>query len=56
MPAVTAGLEADVVTEAMACATDALHEKGRLIAVDWLQSRAHNASACTFPGCRGAWP
>ena len=41
------GLEADVVTLALAADVDALHEHGKLIPADWQQRLPHNASPYT---------
>jgi sulfate transport system substrate-binding protein len=40
------GLEADVVTLALAYDIDALHERGGLIAKDWQQRLPHNSAPC----------
>ena len=45
--AVIDGLEADVVTLALAYDVDALHDKARLIAADWQKRLPHNASPYT---------
>ncbi|MBI2311152.1 MAG: sulfate ABC transporter substrate-binding protein [Betaproteobacteria bacterium] len=45
--AVIDGLEADVVTLALAWDVDALHEKGKLIPADWQKRLPHNASPYT---------
>ena len=41
------GLEADVVTLALAYDVDALHEKGKLIPADWQKRLPHNAAPYT---------
>ena len=41
------GLEADVVTLALAADVDALHENGKLIPADWQKRLPHNASPYT---------
>ncbi len=41
------GLEADVVTLALAADVDALHEKGKLLPADWQKRLPHNASPYT---------
>ena len=41
------GLEADVVTLALAYDVDALHEKGKLIPADWQKRLSHNAAPYT---------
>ena len=41
------GLEADVVTLALAADIDALHEHGRLVPADWQKRLPHNASPYT---------
>jgi sulfate transport system substrate-binding protein len=41
------GLQADVVTLALAADVDALHEYGKLIAADWQRRLPHNASPYT---------
>jgi sulfate transport system substrate-binding protein len=41
------GLEADVVTLALAWDVDALHQNGKLIPADWQKRLAHNASPYT---------
>ena len=41
------GLQADVVTLALAADVDALHEHGKLIPADWQQRLPHNASPYT---------
>ena len=41
------GLEADVVTLALAYDVDALHEKGKLIPADWQKRLPHNSSPYT---------
>jgi sulfate transport system substrate-binding protein len=45
--AVIDGLEADVVTLALAYDVDALHDKGKLIPADWQKRLPHNASPYT---------
>lgn len=45
--AVIDGLSADVVTLALAYDVDALHEKGKLIPVDWQKRLAHNSAPYT---------
>jgi sulfate transport system substrate-binding protein len=45
--AVIDGLDADVVTLALAYDVDALHEKGRLIPADWHKRLPHNAAPYT---------
>jgi sulfate transport system substrate-binding protein len=45
--AVIDGLEADVVTLALAPDIDAIAEKGRLIPADWQKRLPHNSSPCT---------
>lgn len=45
--AVIDGLEADVVTLALAYDVDALHEKAQLIPADWQKRLPHNASPYT---------
>ncbi|MCP2937874.1 extracellular solute-binding protein, partial [Salmonella enterica subsp. enterica serovar Typhimurium] len=41
------GLEADVVTLALAYDVDALHQNGKLIPADWQKRLQHNASPYT---------
>ncbi len=45
--AVIDGLEGDVVTLALACDVDALHDKGKLIPADWQKRLPHKASPYT---------
>ena len=53
--AVIDGLEADVVTLALAYDIDAIAEKGKLLPTDWQKRMPHNSSPCSARGCNAEW-